>query len=71
MYVSVQGWTVQASIGMGSPLGCTMANFFLGHLETLIFKDQMPFHPKLYVRYIDDVFAVFDMLTRVGLFWMF
>ena len=46
--------------GMGSPLGCTMANFFLGHLETLIFKDQMSCHPKLYVRYIDDVFAVFD-----------
>ena len=45
---------------MGSPLCCTMANFFLGHLETLIFKDQMPYHPKLYVRYIDDEFAVFD-----------
>ena len=28
-------------IGMGSPLGCTMANFFVGHLETLIFKNQM------------------------------
>ena len=55
-------------IGMGSPLGCTMANFFLGHLETLIFKDQMSCHPKLYVRYIDDVFAVFDDVNACSSF---
>ena len=55
--------------GMGSPLGCTMANFFCwGHLVTLIFKDQMPCHLKLYVRYIDDVFAVLMMFTSVPLF---
>ena len=35
---------------IGSPLGCFMANFFLGHIETLIFKDQMSCHPKLYAR---------------------
>ena len=46
-------------IGMGSPLACTMASFFMEHLETLIFKDQMPSHPKLYVRKIDDVFGFF------------
>ena len=55
-------------IGMGSPFGCTMANFFLGHLETLIFKDQMSCHPKLYVRYIDDVFAVFDDVNACSSF---
>ena len=48
------------SIVKGSPLGCTIANFSLEHLETLTFKDRMPSHPKLYVRYINDVFAVFD-----------
>ena len=46
---------------MGSPLGCTTVNFFLGHLETLVFKNQMPCHPKLYVRYVDDVLTVFDV----------
>ena len=50
-------------IGMGSPNVCIVDNFFLVHLETLIFKDQMPCHPKLYVRYINYVFAVFDDLN--------
>ena len=45
-----------------------MANFLGGHLETLIFKDQMSCHPKLYVRYIDDVFAVFDDLNACSSF---
>ena len=45
-----------------------MANFFLGHLETLIFKDQMSCHPKLYIRYIDDVFAVFDDVNACSFF---
>ena len=32
-------------IGLGSPVDCFMANFFLEQLETLIFKDQMPSYP--------------------------
>ena len=47
-------------VAMGSPLGCTLANFFLGHLETVIFKQPSSTHPKMYLRYVDDVFAVFD-----------
>ena len=35
-------------------------NFFLGHLETAIFKQPSSTHPKMYLRYVDDVFAVFD-----------
>ena len=33
-------------IGVGSPFGCTrpMINFFLGHFETLILKEQLPCH---------------------------
>ena len=45
---------------MGSLLGCTLANFFLGHLETIIFKQPSSTLRKIYLRYVDDVFAVFD-----------
>ena len=41
---------------------------FFGQLETLIFKDQMSCHPELYVRNIDDVFAVFDDVNTCCLF---
>ena len=47
---------------MGNPLGPTMANFFMAHLEENIFaeKSNGPLLPKLYLRYIDDVYAIFD-----------
>ena len=35
-------------------------NFFLGHLETTIFKKPSSTHPKMCPCYVDDVFAVFD-----------
>ena len=47
-------------IGMGSPLGRTMANFFLGHLETLNFKDQ--------IATLMMCLVFLMMLTRVRLF---
>ena len=52
-------------VAMGSPLGPSLANFFLGYLEQKIFinSDECVWgsiNPKLYVRYVDDVFAVFD-----------
>ena len=45
---------------MGSPLGLTLANFFLGDLENSVFEHSSPSRPKIYFRYVDDVFAVFD-----------
>ena len=45
---------------MGSPLGCTLANFFLGHLETVLFKQPSSMHSKLHLPYVGDVLAVFD-----------
>ena len=47
-------------VTMGSPSGCTPANFLFGHLEILIFKQPSSTHPKIYLRYVNDVFAVFD-----------
>jgi hypothetical protein len=47
-------------VAMGSPLGPSLANFFLGHLEKYNFFTNLDIIPKLYVRYVDDIFAVFD-----------
>ena len=46
-------------VAMGSPLGPSLANFFLGHLEKKFFGN-IGVNPKLYLRYVDDIFAVFD-----------
>ena len=54
LYKQIDGVT------MGSPLGPTLTNFFLGHLEEKIFAQNSSAAPKLYLRYIDDVYAIFD-----------
>ena len=46
-------------VAMGSPLGPSIANFFLGHLEEKKLFTNGNINPKLYVRYVDDIFAVF------------
>ena len=47
-------------VAMGSPLGPTLANFVLAHIESKIFAEHKNYYPKLYCRYVDDIFAVFD-----------
>lgn len=50
---------------MGNPLAPTLANFFLGYLETNILSDETmrktsaENFPAFYVRYVDDIFCVF------------
>ena len=46
-------------VAMGSPLGPSLANFFLGHLEEHNIFTNEKISPKLYVRYVDDIYAVF------------
>ena len=46
-------------VSMGSPLGPTIANFFLAHMENKVLSSGLHFLPKLYLRYVDDIFAVF------------
>ena len=53
---------------MGSPLGPTLANAFLCHYEKE-WLDSCPieFKPKLYKRYVDDIFVMFwsrDHVTK-------
>ena len=45
---------------MGSCLGPTLANFFLGCVEEKLFANSNNLLPNLYLRYIDDIYAVFD-----------
>ena len=44
---------------MGNPLGVTVSNFFLAHLEKLIFQCEKPYYPAFYVRYVDEIFCIF------------
>ena len=47
-------------VAMGSPLGPTLANLFLGHLEKNWVQSAGVNAPCLYCRYVDDIFCVFD-----------
>ena len=47
-------------VTMGSPLGRTIVNFFLGYVVEKVFADQTICLPKLYLRYIDDIFSIFN-----------
>ena len=55
---------------MGSPLGPTLANWFLGRIEKQLFIDtKITFPPQFYVRYVDDIFAVFDCKEKCNKFF--
>ena len=45
---------------MGSPLGPTLANFFLTAVETKPLAQNLDCSRKLCVRYVDDIFAIFE-----------
>ena len=45
---------------MGSPLGPTLANFFLAKRAKRIMSITSSNHPLLHLRYVDDIFAVFE-----------
>jgi len=48
-------------VAMGSPLGPTLANIFLGHNETKWLDDCPPeSKPLYYRRYVDDIFLLFE-----------
>lgn len=48
IYLQIDG------VAMGSPLGPTFANFYMGHLEKLVFEQMEK--PSIYTRYVDDIF---------------
>ena len=50
-------------VSMGSPLGPTIANFFLANMDNKILQNNADIHPKLYLIYVDDIFCVFNNET--------
>ena len=62
-------YTQTDGVAMGNPLGPTLANFFLAHLETTILEKFGGRRPKLYLRYVDDVFAVFEDESQIKPFF--
>ena len=58
-------------VAMGSPLGPVLANIFLGYLEKYVLNrtSSEPFEkPVLFLRYVDDTFAVFSSPTAASRF---
>jgi hypothetical protein len=58
MYRQVDG------VAMGSPLGPILANIFVGYYEEQLFASRKK--PILYLRYVDDIFALFDTTTEMN-----
>ena len=56
-------------VAMGSPLGPTLANIFMCHLESIIFSNcPTQFKPVFYRRFVDDTFALFNDRDQAKLF---
>ena len=53
---------------MGSPLGPTLANFFLAVLEQEWLMETCSHNPSLYLRYVDDIFAIFRQGVGIDAF---
>ena len=65
MFMHNDVWYKQIDgVAMGSPLAPTLANMFLAHIETDLFnnidRSKHAYYPKLFLRYVDDCYALFD-----------
>ncbi len=65
LYRQVDGVT------MGSPLGPTLANLFMAHHERIWLDSDIACKPKTFLRYVDDIFCVFDDSAHVNEFLNF
>ena len=46
---------------MGTKMGPTIVNIFLGYLEEMAAESYHGTQPELYLRYIDDIFGITSM----------
>ena len=54
-------------VAMGSPLGPTLANIFVGYHERKLFSATI--RPSTYFRYVDDTFVIFENTTDYQIFF--
>jgi hypothetical protein len=52
-------------VSMGNPLGPTMANFYMCHLENSVFDNTPDIKPILYLRYVDDIFLLVNNISSI------
>ena len=50
-------------VAMGSPLGPLLANVFMSHVEKLLFNSELKKEVNFWVRYVDDIFVIFDKVN--------
>ena len=54
---------------MGSPLGPTMADFYMSHIENSTLEDSSKqSNPKFYRRYVDDILCIFKKKSHIRFF---
>jgi len=52
-------------VSMGTPLGPTMANFYMSYIENKIFEEKPHLKTPVYCRYIDDILLTIDSLAQL------
>lgn len=52
-------------VSMGCCLGPTFSEFYMCHLENRVFEQYPNLKPKLYTRYVDDIFVVVDDIAKI------
>ena len=62
LYIQTDG------VSMGSPLGPTLADFYMSHLENELMSQNKISNPTFYLRYVDDIIAVFRTKQHVRFF---
>ena len=52
-------------VSMGTPLGPTIANYYMSYLENSIFTNTPSMKPYIYCRYIDDIFLAINNVDQL------
>ena len=65
-----QNYQQKSGVAMGTKMGPTIANIFLGYLEEKAAVQYNGTQPELYLRYIDDIFGITTMSTEDLLKWI-